>query len=97
MKHIIHDWDDPRALTILRNIHVAMGEKKGKVILLEMVLAPGNDPHPGKFLDIEMLTMVSGRERTEAEFAELFQRAGFKLTRILPTKSPTCVIEAVKM
>ena len=97
MKHIIHDWDDPRALTILRNIHKALGEKKGKVILLEMVMPPGNDPHPAKFLDIEMLTMVSGKERTEAEFDELFDRAGFKLTRILPTRSPVCVIEAVKI
>ena len=97
MKHIIHDWDDPRALTILRNIHIAMGEKKGKVILLEMVLPPGNDPHPAKFLDIEMLTMVSGRERSEADFAELFQRAGFKLTRIVPTRMPISVIEAVKV
>jgi len=96
MKHIIHDWDDHRALTILRNIFTAMGEKKGKVILLEMVLTPGNDPHPAKFLDIEMLTVASGRERTEAEFAELFHRAGFRLTRIVPTKSPVCVIEAVR-
>jgi len=97
MKHIIHDWDDARSLTILRNIHAAMGEKKGKVILLEMVLAPGNDPHPVKFLDIEMLAMVSGRERSEAEFASLFERAGFRLTRIVPTQSPVCVIEAVKV
>ncbi len=97
MKHIIHDWDDPRALTILRNIHTAMGEKKGKVILLEMVMPPGNDPHPAKFLDLEMLTLVSGRERSETEFAELFHRAGFKLTRIVPTQAPVCVIEAVKV
>jgi len=97
MKHIIHDWDDARSLTILRNIHTAMGEKKGKVILLEMVMAPGNDPHPAKFLDIEMLTVVTGRERTEAEFASLFDRAGFRMTRIVPTKSPVCVIEAVKV
>jgi hypothetical protein len=97
LKHIIHDWDDFKALAILRNIHTAMGEKKGKVILLEMVLTPGNDPHPGKFLDMEMLAIASGRERTEAEFAELFQRAGFRLTRILPTESPVCVVEAVKV
>lgn len=97
MKHIIHDWDDPRALTILRNIHTAMGDKKGKVILLEMVLPAGNDPHPAKFLDMEMLAMVSGRERSEAEFADLFQRAGFRLTRVVPTKAPVCVIEAVKV
>ncbi len=97
LKHIIHDWDDFRSLAILRNIHTALGEKKGKVLLLEMVLTPGNDPHPGKFLDMEMLAMASGRERTEAEFADLFQRAGFKLTRIVPTKTPLCIIEGVKV
>jgi hypothetical protein len=97
LKHIIHDWDDPRAELILRNIHTAMGASKGKVILIEMVLTPGNHPHPGKFLDIEMLTMVSGRERTEEDFRALFARAGFRLTRIVPTKSPACVIEAEKV
>jgi hypothetical protein len=96
LKHIIHDWDDHRALTILRNIFNAMGNKKGKVILLEMVMNTGNEPHPVKFLDLEMLAVASGRERTEAEFAELFARAGFRLTRVVPTKSPICVIEAVK-
>lgn len=62
-----------------------------------MVLTPGNDPHLAKFLDIEMLTMASGRERTEAEFAELFHRAGFKLTRVVQTKSPLWVVEAAKV
>jgi hypothetical protein len=94
MKHIIHDWDDGRAATILRNIHSAMGAKKGKVILLESVLAPGNAPHFGKFIDIEMLAMVSGRERNAQEFGELFDRAGFRLNRIVPTASPLCVLEA---
>jgi hypothetical protein len=97
MKHIIHDWDDFKSLTILRNIHAALGDRKGKVILLEMVMPAGNEPHPAKFLDLEMLAMPGGKERTEAEFAELFQRAGFKLTRILPTRSPISVIEAVKV
>ena len=96
LKHIIHDWDEPRALAILRNIYTAMGGKAGKVILLEMVMPPGNEPHPAKFLDLEMLTMVSGRERTEAEFRDLFERAGFRMTRIAPTKSPVSVIEAVR-
>jgi hypothetical protein len=96
LKHIIHDWDEPRALAILRNIYTAMGAKKGKVILLEMVMAPGNQPHPAKFLDIEMLAMVSGRERTEQEFRDLLARAGFRMTRVVPTKSPVCVIEAVR-
>jgi len=96
MKHIIHDWDDDRALKILRNCasHLKPG---GKVVLLETVISPGNEPHMSKWLDIEMFMMPGGRERTESEFAELFSRAGLKLTRIIPTQSPLCVIESKKI
>ena len=45
-------------------------------------------------VDVEMLLMPGGRERTEQEFRDLFARAGFELTRIIPTKSPLSVIEA---
>jgi len=94
MKHIIHDWDDERALTILRNIYAAMGSKRGRVILLESVLPPGNAPDFGKIIDLEMLAIPGGRERTEAEFRTLFARAGFELTRVVPTESALSVIEA---
>lgn len=96
MKNIIHDWDDAHALTILKNCAGAM-RGKGKVILLELVISPGNEPHFGKFLDIEMLALAGGRERTEAEYADLFSKAGLRLSRVVPTKSPACVIEAVKV
>jgi len=95
MKHIIHDWDDERAGTILRNIRTAMGGKKGRVILLESVILPGNAPDFGKIIDIEMLAMPGGKERTEAEYRTLFERSGFRLSRIVPTQSPLSVIEAV--
>ena len=94
MKHIIHDWDDERAAVILRNIRTAMGGKRGRVILLESVLPAGNTPDPGKLIDLEMLLMPGGRERTAGEFGALFAEAGFELTRILPTASPLSVIEA---
>jgi O-methyltransferase domain len=95
MKHIIHDWDDERAVVILRNIHTALDDKRhGRLILLEGVIQPGNEPDFGKILDIEMLAFPGGRERTEGEFVALFARAGFALTSITPTKSPVCVIEA---
>ena len=94
MKHIIHDWDDERALVILRNIGRAMGSTRGRVILLESVLPPGNTPDFGKIIDLEMLAMPGGRERTEEEFRALFAHAGFELTRIVPTQSPLSVIEA---
>jgi O-methyltransferase domain/Dimerisation domain len=96
MKHILHDWDDDRAETILRNIRVALdGKPDGRVILIEAVIAPGNQPDLSKFIDLEMLMLPGGRERTAEEFASLFGRSGLKLTRIVPTKSPLAVVEAM--
>jgi hypothetical protein len=96
MKHIIHDWDDEKALTILKNCAVHL-KPAGKVILIEAVLSPGNEPHMGKWIDIEMFMMPGGRERTEEEYRDLFNRAGLKLTRVVPTKSPLSVVEAEKV
>lgn len=93
MKHIIHDWYDDKAATILRNIRAVLPQE-GRLILLESVIPPGNEPAFGKILDLEMLVMPGGKERTEAEFRQLFDTSGFTLTRIVPTKSPLCVIEA---
>ena len=95
MKHIIHDWDDTKAATILKNIHSA-SPKDARVILLESVIAPGNAPHLGKWIDIEMLLLPGGRERNEEEYRALFAGAGFRVTRFVQTKSPLAVIEAVK-
>jgi hypothetical protein len=94
MKHIIHDWDDERALAILRNIRRAMGDRPSRVILLETVISPGDAPEYGKILDLQMLAFPGGRERTEEEFRGLFACAGFELTRVVPTRSPLSVIEA---
>jgi hypothetical protein len=95
LKHIVHDWDDARALTILRNVRAALvGVPEGRVILLESVIAPGDAPDLAKLADYEMLMMTGGRERTEAEFAALLARAGFELTRIVRVDSPLSVIEA---
>ena len=95
LKHIIHDWDDDRAVTILRNIRTAMGGKRGRVILLESVLQPGNAPDFGKIIDLEMMVMPGGRERTADEFRGLFARAGFAMTRVVPTASPLSIVEAI--
>ena len=95
MKHIIHDWDDERASLILKNIRTALdGRPNGKVILLEAVLRPGNEPDLGKLIDLEMLLLPGGRERTAEDFGALFARSGFALSRIVPTESPLAVIEA---
>ncbi len=94
MKHILHDWTDEQSTTILRNCRRAFGGRKGKIVLLEFVVPPGNEPHPSKVIDIEMLFFPGGRERMEQEWRDLFAGAGFRLTRIVPTKSPFSVIEA---
>jgi hypothetical protein len=96
MKHIIHDWDDERASLILRNIATAMGGNRGKVILLEAVLRGAGEPDLGKLLDIEMLAMPGGRERSADEFKALFARSGFEMTKVVPTKSPLSVVEAIR-
>lgn len=96
LKSVIHDWDDERATAVLKNCATSMRDKAGKVLLLEMVLSPGNDPHLGKWIDLEMLVMAGGHERSEAQFAELLSKAGLRLTRVVPTKSPVCVIESVR-
>jgi hypothetical protein len=93
MKNIIHDWDDERSLTILKNIRAAL-KNTGKLLLLEMVIGPGGHPL-GYLADIEMLALPGGRERSEQEYRDLFARAGFRLTRIVPTQSPQSVIEGV--
>ncbi|MDT5120808.1 MAG: hypothetical protein QOC96_290 [Acidobacteriota bacterium] len=95
MKHIIHDWDDERSISILKNCHRAMKDG-GRLLLVEMVIAPGNEPSLGKLMDINMLILPGGLERTEAEYRELFAAAGFKLTKIIPTESPVSVIEGMK-
>ncbi|WP_048634750.1 methyltransferase [Mycolicibacterium aurum] len=94
MKNIIHDWSDAEALTILRNIRAAVTDG-GKLVLLEMVLPERASSFIGHLLDLEMLLMVSGRERTRSEYEQLLGQAGFQLTRVIPTVSPLSVVEAV--
>ena len=96
MKHILHDWDDALSTKILESCHQAMGPA-AKLLVVDAVIAPGNDPDFGKLLDLEMLVMTTGgRERTQADFAALFDRAGFRLTRVVPTMAPASVVEGVR-
>ena len=94
MKYILHDWNDEACVKILSNCRAAMNEK-GKVLVADTVIAPGNDPSWGKLLDIQML-IIGGRERTKKEFASIFAAAGLKLTRVVPTKGPLSVVEGVR-
>ncbi|MFY9688836.1 MAG: methyltransferase [Candidatus Acidiferrales bacterium] len=96
MKSIVHDWDDERAIAILKNCVASMRGGDGKVILLEMLVGPANEPGIAKWIDIEMLTIAGGRERTETEYADLLAKAGLRLARVVRTASPLGVIEGVK-
>lgn len=95
MKHIIHDWDDARATQILRNIREAMPEH-AKVLIVETVVPESDEPHYSKLLDLEMLVSPGGAERTASEYRELLAAAGLRLTRIVSTKSPFSIVEAVR-
>lgn len=97
MKHIVHDWDDDSATRILQACHRALGPR-GKVLIVDAVVPPGNSSHYGKLLDLEMLVLTPrGRERTKSEFTKLLRGAGFRLARVIPTKCPLSVVEAVKV
>ena len=64
------------------------------MLVVEMVVPPGNEPHPSKHLDLVMLAIAGGRERGEEEYAALLGKAGFELVRVVPTALPSSVIEA---
>ncbi|MFN2463182.1 MAG: methyltransferase [Candidatus Dormibacteria bacterium] len=96
IKRVLMDWGDEQAATILRNCASALPEA-GKVLAVEMVLPPGNEPSPGKGFDILMMLVHAGaRIRTEAEFRDLFAAAGLRLTRVIETPSPNCILEGVR-
>ncbi|WP_336083213.1 methyltransferase [Nocardia sp. SSK8] len=95
LKHIVHDWSDERAEQILRTVRRAMAPS-ATLLLIELVLPEHDRPHPGKFIDLEMLVNTDGgHERTETQFRDLLARSGFTLTRTVPTAAPDCVLEAV--
>lgn len=96
LKWIIHDWDEEHAVAILKHCHRAMAEH-GKLLLAEAVIPRGNEPSFHKFMDLNMLVMTGGRERTEAEYRVLLEAAGFRLTQIIPTPSEMSVIEGVRV
>jgi SAM-dependent methyltransferase len=83
LSHILHDWSDVDAEIILANCRRAL-RPRGRVVVWDCVIEPGDAPDFGKLMDLEMLVMTWGRERTRAEFAQLFARAGLTLTAVTP-------------
>ena len=95
LKHIIHDWSDEKCRQILRNISKSMPHN-AKVLIIDAVVPGPGEPHFSKFLDLEMLMLPGGKERTEDEFRSLLESAGFMMTRVIPTPSPISIVEATK-
>ena len=94
LKRILHDWTDDVCVPILQNIRKAMNPG-GRVVVVDCVIPPGNDPNGGKVLDVLMMASLPGRERTEADFAALFKRAGLKLNRVIHAPALLAITEAV--
>ncbi len=90
LKSILHDWNDAQVLHLLRNCRRAIRDH-GKLVHIGTVLKPSNEPDFGKWLDLTMLVLLPGRERTEAEFRELYAAAGFHLTQVIETDGPIIV------
>jgi len=96
LKQIIHDWSDSECATILRNCHQAL-KPNGKVLLVEMIVPPDNSPSMAQPMDLNMLVLCTGRERTESEYQDLLAAAGFKMERVVPTLTPFSIIEASRV
>ncbi|PHS72804.1 MAG: methyltransferase [Cycloclasticus sp.] len=94
MRHIIHDWSDSEALKILKSCRAAIADT-GRLLIVEGVIVPGNDPSPFKWLDLVMMLCWGGLERTEAQYSVLLKDAGFDLIRVIPTKSDVSIIECI--
>lgn len=93
LAHVLHDWDDAQCLSILRECRKVM-HRGARLLIVETVLPDGDAPHPGKLLDLVMLTATGRREPSEQEFADLLAAAGLRLVRIVPTTAEQSIVEA---
>ncbi|TPK66322.1 ubiquinone/menaquinone biosynthesis protein [Mesorhizobium sp. B2-4-19] len=93
IKKVVHDWDDGHAAVILRNCRKAM-LPNGKVLVAETLVPPGDEPNQIKGIDVVMLAVTGGLERTKAQFAGLFDAAGLRLERVIETRGSISILEA---
>jgi hypothetical protein len=91
---VLHDWDDDCAITVLGNCRRAATKKNGRVLIVDAIVPDTNSASFSKLLDLNMMVMTGGRERTKAEWCSLLDAADYRLTRIIPTMAPQSVIEA---
>jgi hypothetical protein len=94
LKHILHDWNDGEAVRILKRCRQAM-RPGGRVIVIEMLLGEIGEPGSTPLMDLNMMVMLPGRERTLDEYCVLLKNAGLQLSMSTPIRSPMAVIEAV--
>jgi SAM-dependent methyltransferase len=90
---VVHDWDDDRAVTVLRKCRRAMASN-GRLLIVDMIVPETASPSFSKLLDLNMMVMTGGRERTKAELYALLDAADYRLTKIIPTMAPQSIIEA---
>ena len=93
LKFILHDWNDEDSIRILRSCRAAL-PPAGRLLVIEVVVPEENRPDFSHWMDLNMLVMTGGKERTAAEYESLFRRGGFRLERIVPTAGPFSVIDA---
>jgi hypothetical protein len=93
LKFVLHDWDDERSGEILNNIRRVI-DPSGRLVVVEIVLPPMNEPHIGPLIDLNMMVMTGGAERTEVEYRDLLAKSGFRIERVAATRTPFSVIEA---
>jgi O-methyltransferase domain len=95
VSHVLHQLSDAEAITVLSNIRQVM-DPAGQVLIIDPVLPEGNVPRPGKFMDITMMMLTQGRDRTEAELADLFKQADLKHVKTIALSAPSSVSIAMR-
>lgn len=94
--HVLHDWDDDSCVRMLQSVRRAM-PPDARVLVYEIVAPePNNWWTQDRISDLEMMAMLSGRERTRGEFAALFERAGLRLNRVIAAGAPESVLEVIR-
>ena len=94
LKNILHDWDDARSITILKNCRAAMDPGQ-RVLVVETIVEEDNDDF-GALADLQMMVVCGeGRERGRADFERLFGKSGFRLSRVLEAPIPVAIVEGI--
>ena len=93
LKSVLHDWPDAKCIDILKTLRRAAAPN-ARLLVVEMLVPETPAPSPVLFLDLNMLVMLDGRERTAGEYGELLRAGGWAMERVIPTDGMFSVIEA---